>query len=158
MLACRGERLVVARVRVPGDAHARVGREHALEPLRRRVAAVGDDHHPGVDGVADADATAMVDADPGRPGSDVDERVQDRPVRDRIGAVPHRLRLPVRRRDGAGVEVIAPDDDRGGHRARPNELVDRKPRDCAVAVTEPADPRRQALEGDAPGSELEPPL
>ena len=109
---CRGDRLVVARVDVAQDARARVGREHPLEPLRRLVGAVGDDDHARVDRVADADAAAVVDADPGRARRDVEQRVQDRPVGDRVGAVAHRLRLAVRRGDRAGVEVVAPDHDR----------------------------------------------
>ena len=39
-----------------------------------------------------------------------------------------------------------------------DELVDREPGPRAVAVAEPADPRGQALEGDPPGSQLEPAL
>ena len=133
-----------------------IGREHALEPLRSRVGAVGDDDHARVDRVADADAAAVVDADPRRARGDVDERVEDRPVRDRVGAVAHRLGLPVRRRDGARVEVIAADHDGRLHRARPHELVDREPRLRAVAVAEPADPRGQPLECHPLGRELEP--
>ena len=73
-----------------------IGREHALEPLGRRVGPVGDDDHARVDRVADPDPAAVVDAHPGRARRDVDERVQDRPVRDRVGAVAHRLGLAVR--------------------------------------------------------------
>ncbi len=92
------------------------------------------------------------------PGCDVDERVQDRPVRDRVRAVAHRLGLAVRRRDRAGVEVVATDDHRRRHRAGADELVDRKARARAIAVTEPADPGGKTLEGDAAGRELEPAL
>ena len=102
VLARSVERLVVARVEVPDDARAGVGRQHALEPLGRVVGAVGDDDHPRVDRVADADAAAVVDADPRRARGDVEQRVQDRPVGDRVGAVAHRLGLAVRRGDGAG--------------------------------------------------------
>ena len=54
--------------------------------------------------------------------------------------------------------MVAADDDRRLDRARADELVDREPGAGAVAVPEPADPGRQALEGDALGSELEPAL
>ena len=158
MLARGVERLVVAGVGVAHDARAGIGREHALEPLRRVVGAVGDDDHAGVDRVADPDAAAVVDADPGRARRRVQERVQDRPVGDRVGAVAHRLGLAVRGGDRAGVEVVAPDHDGRRDRARADELVDREPRLGAVAVAEPADPRGQALEGDPLGGELEPAL
>ena len=54
--------------------------------------------------------------------------------------------------------MVAPDHDRRRHRAAADELVDREPCSGAVAVAEPADPRRQALECDPLGGELEPPL
>ena len=54
--------------------------------------------------------------------------------------------------------MVAPDHDRRRNRAAADEFVDRKPSAGAVAVAEPADPRRQALEGNALGRELEPPL
>ena len=54
--------------------------------------------------------------------------------------------------------MIAPDDDRGLDLARSDELVDRQPRAGAVAVAEPADPRRQTLERDALRRKLQPTL
>ena len=106
------ERPLVAGVGVAQDARARVGRQDALQLVRREVGAVRHDDHAGMLGVADPDAAAVVDAHPGRPGGGVDQGVEERPVRDRIRPVAHRLRLAVRRGDGAGVEVVAPDDDR----------------------------------------------
>ena len=100
----------------------------------------------------------MVDADRGRARGRVQERVQDRPVRDRVGAVAHRLGLAVGRRHRTGVEVVATDHDRRRDHARPYELVDREAGLGPVAVAEPADPRRQPLKGDTLGSELEPAL
>ena len=109
---CGIERLGITRVDVPQHAHARVGREHPLEPLRLRVGAVGEDDHARMDRVADPDAAAVMDAHPRRSRRHVDERVEDRPVGDRVGAVAHRLGLAIRRGDRAGVEVIPPDHDR----------------------------------------------
>ena len=54
----RLDRLGVSRVRVTEHTHAGVGREHALEPLRRVLGAVRDDDHAGVDRIADADSAA----------------------------------------------------------------------------------------------------
>ena len=76
------------------------------------------------------------------PAAVFSERVQDRPVGDRVGAVAHRLGLAVRGRNRAGVEVIAADHDRRRDGARADELVDREARFGAVAVAEPADPWR----------------
>jgi hypothetical protein len=74
---------------VAHDAGARVGREHSLESLCRVGAAVGEHDHAGVDRVADPDAAAVVDADPGRARRRVQERVQDRPVA--IASEPSRI-------------------------------------------------------------------
>ncbi len=158
VLVGRGDRLGIARVDVPDDSHPGIGRQDTLEPRRHLVGAVGDDDHAGVDRVADPDAAAVVDADPGRAGGHVDERVQDRPVGDRVGAVAHRLRLAVRRGDRAGVEVVAPDHDRRRDATRANQLVDRQAGLRAIAVAEPADAGGQPLEGDPLGRQLEPAL
>ena len=99
-----------------------------------------------------------MDADPRRACRHVDERVEDRPVRDRVGAVAHRLGLAIRGGDGAGIEMIPPDHHRRLDLAAPDELVDRETGLRAVAVAEPADPGRQPLERDPLGSELEPSL
>src|ERR1019366_2064303 len=66
---------LVAGVRVPDHARARVIGEHPLQLLRRERGAVGEADLPGVNGAADADAAAMVDADPGRAGRSVEQGV-----------------------------------------------------------------------------------
>ena len=106
------DRPLVAGVDVAHDAGAGVGGEHALEAGRGLRRAVGDHHHAGVDRVAHADAAAVVDGDPGGAGHGVEERVQDRPVGHRVGAVAHGLGLAVGRGHRARVEVVAADDDR----------------------------------------------
>ena len=54
--------------------------------------------------------------------------------------------------------MIAADHDGRRDAAGADELVDREPRPRAVAVAEPADPRREALERDLLGRHREPPL
>ena len=54
--------------------------------------------------------------------------------------------------------MIAADHHRGRDAAAADELVDREARFGAVAVAQPADARRQALERDLVGCHLEPPL
>ena len=141
-------RALVARVGVAHHAHARVGRQHALELLRRQVGAVGDAHHARVDRAPDADAAAVVDRDPRRARCGVHQRVEQRPVGDRVGLVGHALGLAVGRRDRARVEVVAADHDRRLELAAAHHLVEAQPEPVALAVAEPADPRRQSLEGD----------
>src|SRR5207237_8662002 len=101
-----------------------------------------------MDGVPDANPTAVVDGDPAGPGSGVEERVQDGPVGDGIATIPHRLGLAIGGRDRAGIEMIPPDDDRGPQLTGPDQFVETQPDLCALAVAEPADPRRYALDRD----------
>jgi hypothetical protein len=143
---------------VAHHAGAGIARQHALEALRRVVGAVRHDDHARVDRVADADAAAVMDADPRRARGDVEERVQDRPVGDRVRPVAHRLRLAIGGRDGARIEMVATDRDRGAHAPAAYELVDRQPGNRTVAEAEPADPRGEPLERHALGCQLEPAL
>ena len=76
----------------------------------------------------------------------VEERVQDRPVGDAVGAVEHALGLAHGRRDRARVEVVARERDRAGDAAARDRLVDEQAELAAVAVAEPADARGQARE------------
>ena len=153
------ERLVVARVGVAHHARARIGREHALEPLGRLVGAVGDDDHARVDRVADPDAAAVVDADPRRARRHVE--------RARSGSASRRSRRSRRASPRSRGTARRPSPE--SRWSRPittgaftapaaDELVDREPRLRAVAVAEPADPRGQALERDPLGRKLEPAL
>ena len=150
------EGLGIARVRVADHARPGVRREDALETRGGRIRAVRDDDHARVHRIADPDSAAMVDRDPRRAGGRVQHRVQERPVRDRVAAVAHRLRLAVRRGDRPAVEVVATDHDRRLHAPAPHELVERETRLRALAVAEPADPRRQPLERDALAGERDP--
>ena len=71
-------------------------------------------------------------------------------------AVAHRLGLALRRGDRAGVEVVAADHDRRLDLAGRDELVEAQAGEVALAVAEPADPRRQPLERDALARQLDP--
>ena len=119
------------------------------QPAVGLARAVGDDHHAGVQRVADADAAAVVHRHPGRAGRGVQQGVQQRPVGDRVAAVAHAFGLAVGRRHRAGVEVIAADDDRRRDTTLAHQLVEPQPEARALAVAEPEDARRQSLERDA---------
>ena len=143
------DRSLVAGVGVAHDAGARVGGQHALELLRGQRGAVGDAHHSGVDRAPDAHAASVMDGDPGGARGGVDQRVEQRPVGDRVRAVGHRLGLAIGGGHRAGVQVVAPDHDRRRQLARGHHLVEAQAQPRALAVPEPADARRQPLEGDA---------
>src|SRR6478752_6618574 len=144
---------LVAGVDVPDDAHAGVVGQHPGQLLGGQRGAVGQRHLAGVQGATDADPAAVVDGHPGRAGRGVDQRVEQRPVGDRVGPVEHRLGLPVGGRDGAAVQVVAPDDDRRRQLTGGDHLVEPQSGLVPLAVAEPADPGRQALEADlVPGA------
>src|SRR5205823_13944108 len=70
----------------------------------------------------------------------------DRPVGDGVGAVEHRLGLPIGRGDRARVEMVASDHDRTLHLSTADEVVEQPARAGALAIAEPADARGKALE------------
>ena len=97
----------------------------------------------------DAHAAAMVQRDPGRARGAVQQRVQQRPVGDRVGAVAHRLGLAVRAGDGTGIEMVAADHDRRLQLAARHHLVEGKPEPMRGR---PAPPSRCAPAGPGTGS------
>ena len=106
------------------------GSFHSTRSMRFAAAsrAVADDHHAGVLRVTHADAAAVMQRHPRRAAGGVEQRVQQRPVGDRIGAVQHRFGLAIGRRDAAGVEMVAADDDRRLQLAACHHLVEREAR------------------------------
>src|SRR5215203_5478370 len=93
--AGRRPRRVIARVGVADDAYAWVVEKHALEADRTFFCAVGEDLGAGVDGTTDADTASVMDRDPTGATGHVEHGVQNRPVRDGVGAVLHSFRLAV---------------------------------------------------------------
>ena len=76
---------------VPGSLVSTLSTRRAPCSVHRRPPA------PGVDGVADADPSAVVDSDPGGTRGDVEHGVEDGPVGHGVGSVEHRFGLPVGR-------------------------------------------------------------
>src|SRR5689334_15722093 len=99
--------------------------------------------------IADAHATAMMKRNPARAARRVQQRVQDGPIGDCIRSVFHRFSFAKWRRYGSGVEMIAADCDRRFEIAALHEIVDGFAHLGTLAVTEPADARRQSLEVNA---------
>ncbi len=97
-----------------------------------------------------------MDRDPGRAARDVEHRVEERPVADRVGTVAHRFGLAVRRGDAAAVEMIAADHDRRLQLTARDHRIERQADPVAVAQTDPADPRRQPLKRDPLMRHVEP--
>jgi hypothetical protein len=141
-----GKRLLISGIGMPHHAARRVIPQHSLQALRSGIAAVADDDHPRMLRVPHADPAAVVERNPRRAARAVEERVEQCPVRYRIGAVAHRLGLAVGARHRSGVEVISPDDDRRFELSRAHHLVEREPGAMPLAEPQPADARRQALE------------
>ena len=138
-------------------AHAGIIRKYTSDLLGSQRGAVGHGHLAGVNGAAHADPAPVMDRHPRGAGRDVHHRVQQRPVGDGIGTVLHRLGLPVRRCHRAAVEVVAADHDRGLQRAVGHHLVEPLARLVPLAVAEPADTCREALERDLLARQAHPP-
>ena len=138
------------------DADPGIAGEHAFQLFVGIGTAVGDDHHARMQRVTDADAAAVVDGDPCGAARRVQQRIQDRPVGDRVAAVTHAFGFPVRRRDRSGVQMIPADHDRRLETPFAYELVDAETEAGALAVAEPQDARGKALERDTLAREADP--
>src|SRR6185437_16178893 len=155
-LLCDGDGFFVAGVGVADDAEGRIVPQTETEALLGFLAAVGDGDESGVLAVAHADAAAVVKAHPRSAAGDAGGEVEQRPVGDGVGAVAHGFRFAVGTGDGTGVEVIASDDDGRFQAAVADHFVEEQASAVALSVAEPADARRQSLEGDLVGSVREP--
>src|SRR5205814_8922015 len=82
---------------------------------------------------------------------------QERPVRHGVAYVAHVLRLGERRGDRTRVEVISADADRRFERAFCDEVIGPLAKRGALAIAEPADPRRESLEGHPISCKPDPP-
>ena len=112
MSARRFNRPGIAGIRVAGDADPGIVGQHPLEPLGGGGRPVGHDDLARMERIADPDSAAVVKRDPRGAGGCVQQRVQDRPVGNRVGSVAHPLGLPERGRDRSRIEMIAADHDR----------------------------------------------
>src|SRR6185312_10146281 len=120
------------------------------------IGAVTDDDYAGVLRISHANSAAVMNRHPRGAARGVEKGIEQRPVRDGVGAVAHRFGLAIRARDGAGVEVIAPDDDRRLQLTLAHHLVEGEAEAMAIAEPDPADARRQALELNAFASHAKP--
>src|SRR5258708_5339970 len=116
MLSGRFRRQFVPRIRMPDDPHPGVVSQNAAQPGRSRIRAVRHDDHSGMDAIAHSDPAAMMKAYPGGSAGGIDKGVENGPVGYGIASVEHRLRFAVGRGNGAGVEMITTDDNRGLYR------------------------------------------
>ena len=147
----------VARIGVTDDPESGIAGEHALQLLVGFARAVGDDDHACVQRVADADAAAMMNRNPGGAGRGVEQRVQHRPVGNRVAAVAHAFGLAVGRRHRPGVEMVAADDDRRLHarrggRGRSSPGRSARGRRSRARRCAPADPGRRRARAPAESS------
>ena len=128
-----------------GDPHAGINGENALEAGGSGGCAIRNDDLAGVQAVANADAAAVVEANPGSPADGIDQGVEDGPVGNGVGAVAHAFRFAVGAGDGTGVEVVAANDDGGFDDAAGNQFVELQSGTRAFTVSQPANSCRQSL-------------
>ena len=83
------------------DARARIVPEYTADTFGGFRRSVGHDDLAGMEGVSHADTAAMMEGDPGGAGGGVEERVQQGPVGNGIGAVHHAFGFAIGAGDGA---------------------------------------------------------
>src|SRR5271157_4629 len=89
-------RFRVARVHVAGHAHSRIIGQYSFDALGHFRGAIRAGHLTRVLRIANPHAAAIVDRNPGSAARRADQGVQQRPIRNRVGAVLHRFSLAVR--------------------------------------------------------------
>src|SRR5437667_1117643 len=163
MLVREADGVLVPGVRMADHAHSRVRRQDASDPAFRVLGAVAHDQGARMGRIPDADAAAVVDCDQVRARRGVQERIQQRPVGDRVGSVAHPFRLAVGGGHRPRVKVVPRDDDRPAELARRYHAVDRSAKRRTLSEAEPAYaggeafPREVLLrEADPPGERLVP--
>ena len=105
-----------------------------------------------------ANTAAVVQADPSGAAGGVEQRVEQRPVADRITAVPHGFGLAVGGGDRAAVEVVAANHDGCLEFTGANHLVEGQARDVAFTQPNPANAGWQPLKSDALSRHVQPPV
>ena len=100
---------------IPGVGVARhpqpgVGSEDTLQAARGLGCTIGHDYLPGMDAIANAHPAAVVQAHPCGPAHRIDERVEQRPVGNGVGAVAHGFGLAIRARHRTAIQVVTADD------------------------------------------------
>src|SRR6266849_9963347 len=92
------------------DAGGGVVGEHALQAFCSLRCAVRHDHLPGMLREAHADPAAVMETYPGRTTRAVEQSIEYRPVRNRVGAVFHPFGFAIGTCHRAGIEVVAAND------------------------------------------------
>src|SRR5207245_8229428 len=122
---------------------------YALEALGGRWRAVSDDDLAGMQRIPDPHTAAVMERDPRCAGGRIEQCIEDRPIRDRIEAVPHPLRLAKWRCDRPRVEMVSADDDRSRQLAPSHQRVQRAAEPGTLPLPQPANAGRESLERDA---------
>src|SRR5258707_1185043 len=86
-----------------------------------------------------------MDRDPASSARGIQQGIQDRPIRDRIGSVLHCLSLAEGRRYRSRIEVVPSDRNRRVEIAFSHQVVTRYSHFGTITLSEPANPRRQPL-------------
>lgn len=98
--------------------------------------------------VSNPHTATMVKADPRRAAGRVDERVQNRPVANRIQAIFHRFGLTVGADNQTAVEVVAANHNWCFHLAQRHQFVKIQPGARSFSIAQLADARGQPLKLD----------
>src|SRR4030088_1061608 len=139
------DRRLVPCVRVPHDARSGIVPQYPLDPASSGLCSVTNDDYAGMLGIAHPHAAAMGDGYPARTAGGVEKRIQKRPVGHRVRAIEHGLRFAIRAGYRAGVQVVAPNDNRRAQLATGHHLVESQSQPVSVAQSHPADASREAL-------------
>src|SRR5260370_1183994 len=148
--------LFITGIGMSRDADAGVVGQDALDALGHGVCAIGHGYLSGVLRVADSNAATIVDRYPGCAACGVKHGVEQRPIGHGVTAIFHGFGFAKRRGHGSAVEMISSNDDWSLDLAPLHQVVDGEAKLRALAVSQPADARRQTLKVDAFAGQVDP--
>src|SRR5882724_185295 len=87
VLFCKSNRFRISRIHVPHHAHPGIIRQHTLDALRHFPRPVSHAHLSGMLRISDPHSASIVNRNPRRPTRCTNQRVQQRPIRNRIRSI-----------------------------------------------------------------------
>ena len=132
----------VAGIRMPHDAACGIVPQDAGNATISVFRPITDDDQSRMLRVAHPDSPAVMKGNPGCTAGRIHQRVQQRPVGDRIRAIAHGFCFPIRAGYGAAVKVIPADRYRRAQFTASDHFIESQAQLVALAQPDPADARR----------------
>ena len=126
---------LVPRISMTRDAYPGIIRQDSLKSLTHFRGSIRNNHLPCMQRVADADSATVMERHPRRTARDIQQGIENCPIRNCIASIAHPFGFPEWRRNAASVEMIASDHYRSGQLSRCYEIIQRNAKTSAFSLT-----------------------